>query len=88
MRTFCGLRLNADRHPTKCRVGYSPTAALAGCPEAGWSLPDAVVAASKRPKNVLARKAPHLQLVMRVVGVAPAQGALPSNLPYGIWRLQ
>jgi len=55
-RSAVGLGLNADRHPTKCRVGYSPTAVSPGCPETGERPPDAVAAESLPVKNVLPQR--------------------------------
>ena len=60
--------MNADRHPTKRRVGYSPTAVSTGHPETAERLPDAVVAASLRAQDLGAPKAPHLQSMIDVVG--------------------
>ena len=57
-----------------------------GSLKTGERLPEALAAASSRAKETAARKAPHLQSVIRVAGGGTRIGVLPANLHYPIRR--
>ena len=58
---------------------------IPGRAEAGERLPHVVAARKSASQECAARKAPHLQSMIHVAGVAPVRGSF-GQLQYPIWR--